>query len=226
MTRVLLVLLLCTVLLTVLCTTVACTDPAPQPAETAECTLRACDYLSASSEADPEPEAGPFPGCCCILADGSLLVQPRHLSRMLFDEHGLATVHVAEFGVAYVTRDGTAAWMHPFDNGADYFVEGLARTVKGSRIGFVDTSLETVIEPVWDFAFPFEDGLAIVCEGCEPAPASEHDEHSEILGGRWGYINRAGEVVVPIIHTRESLPAPQDVPLATSQEAPSDHEIE
>jgi hypothetical protein len=222
MTRVLLVLLVFTVLFTA----VACTDPASQPGETAECTLRDCDYLPAASEADPEPEPGPFPGCCCILADGSLQVQPRHLHSMLYDEQGLATLHVPDIGVAYVTRDGTTAWMYPFDNGADYFVEGLARTVKGSKIGFVDPSLDTVIEPVWDFAFPFEDGLAIVCEGCRPVPTSEHDEHSEVLGGRWGLIDRTGQVVVEVIHTRESLPAPEDLPVAMSREAASDQGID
>jgi hypothetical protein len=48
-----------------------------------------------------------------------------------------------------------------FDNGTDYVVEGLARTVRAGKIGFVNTWLEQVVAPVRDFAFPFEEGVAV-----------------------------------------------------------------
>jgi len=204
-----------TIALLILCTTLACSGSAPVPAsgsaaeaEKAPCTPRECSYLPAPSEAVFEPEPGPHPDCCCTRADGSLQVQPGHLRRMQLDENGLATVFVPGLGVAYVRRDGKSTWVHPFDNGADSFVEGLARTVQGSRIGFVDTSLDIVIEPAWDFAFPFSNGVALVCQGCQAVPVGPGDEHQEVVGGTWGYIDRAGKVVVPVTYARDRLPPP------------------
>ena len=73
---------------------------------------------------------------------------------------------------------------------------------------FVDKELAEVIPPSWDFAFPFESGLAVVCNGCTPRPVGEH---SEMVGGKWGYIDSQGEVVVPIIHSRDELPSRQQL---------------
>jgi pimeloyl-ACP methyl ester carboxylesterase len=179
--------------------------------ETTDCAPRDCAYWPAPTKSEPEPELMPFAGGCCVGADGALMVLPRHLKRIAFDQDGLATIYVPEHGVAYVRRDGNTAWMHRFDNGADYFVEGLARTVLGAKIGFVDKNLATVITPAWDFAFPFEDGLAIVCQGCRSEPIGAHGEHSEVVGGRWGYIDRSGAVVVPVTYEREQLPRPETV---------------
>ncbi len=73
-------------------------------------------------------------------------------------------------------------------------------------LGFVNRDLDEVIPPTWDFAFPFVGGFAVVCEGCRSRPVD--DEHSEMHGGVWGYINRSGEIVVPIEYERDSLPEP------------------
>lgn len=90
-----------------------------------------------------------------------------------------------------------------YDNGADYFREGLARTMKDGKVGFVDESLDLVIAPMWDFAFPFENEYSLVCSGC----TQEHDgEHSSITGGSWGYIDRTGKIIVEPIHSRDALP--------------------
>jgi pimeloyl-ACP methyl ester carboxylesterase len=174
-----------------------------QASETTDCILRDCAYWPAPSRSEPEPELAPFAASCCVGADGTLRLQPQHLSRIAFDQDGLATIYVPEHGVAYARRDGKTAWMHRFDNGADYFVEGLARTVQGAKIGFVDKNLDTVISPAWDFALPFEDGLAMVCVGCRFEPVGEH---SEVVGGRWGYIDRSGAIVFPVSYRRERLP--------------------
>jgi len=94
-----------------------------------------------------------------------------------------------------------------FDNGPDYWVEGLARTVRDGKIGFVNQDLEVVVPRTWDFAFPFEDGLAQVCTGCLIVH-EDGDEHGSVRGGAWGVIDRQGRVVVPVAHDRESLPSP------------------
>ncbi|MDB4990382.1 MAG: hypothetical protein JWN04_5560 [Myxococcaceae bacterium] len=70
----------------------------------------------------------------------------------------------------YMNAAGRAAPVLLFGNGPDYFVEGLARTVRNSKVGFIDTALIERIAPRWDFAFPFEQGVAIVCQGCRAQP--------------------------------------------------------
>jgi hypothetical protein len=92
-----------------------------------------------------------------------------------------------------------------YDNGPDYFQEGLARTFENNRVGFVNETLEPVVGPVWDFAFPFENGVAVVCTGCRRVADGEH---TSIEGGGWGYIDPTGAVVVEPVHSRDSLPSP------------------
>ena len=94
-----------------------------------------------------------------------------------------------------------------YDNGPDYFVEGLARSPRDGKVGFVNEHLELVVPREWDFAFPFDGGAARVCTGCAIRREEGH-EHSEVVGGRWGYVDREGRVVVPVVHARDELPAP------------------
>ena len=51
------------------------------------------------------------------------------------------------------------------------------------------------------------DGVARVCTGCA-IRREEGDEHSEVEGGLWGYVDREGRVVVPAVHALGELPAP------------------
>jgi len=75
------------------------------------------------------------------------------------------------------------------------------------KVGFVNERLELTVPREWDFAFPFEDGFARVCTGCI-LQREEGGEHSEVTGGRWGYVDREGRVVVPVEHARDELPGP------------------
>ena len=103
----------------------------------------------------------------------------------------------------YVVSSGKTAPALRFDNGADYFVEGLARSVRDEKVGFVDEELAEVIPPQWSFAFPFESGVAVVCNGCKSEPVGEH---REVVGGEWGYIDAQGAVVLPVVYRRDELP--------------------
>ncbi len=100
--------------------------------------------------------------------------------------------------------DGKTVAALTYDNGADYFQEGLARTVHGGKIGFVNEALDVVITPSWDFAFPFENGHAVICTGCQQVPEGEHQS---IRGGHWGAIDRHGKVVIEPVYKRDELPA-------------------
>ena len=124
-----------------------------------------------------------------------IVIKPRFIVAMDFSEAGIAAV-VDSTGWAYIDTLGQIV-IRPFvyDNGPDYFSESLARFVEKNKFGFFDESGSVVIEPQWDFAYPFKNGKAAVCNGCR---ISIENEHGQISDGRWGYIDKTGKVIVPI----------------------------
>jgi hypothetical protein len=63
---------------------------------------------------------------------------------------------------------------------ADDFSEGRAAVQKGKgdKKGYIDETGRAVIQPKYDEAWPFSDGVALV-----------------LAGGKWGYINKSGEFI-------------------------------
>jgi hypothetical protein len=141
--------------------------------------------------------------CARRVADRTLSVEPHALDVLASRGRDPAPVTFAGT-LHYLNASGIAVPVLPFDNGPDDFVEGLARTVRDGKIGFIDEALAVVIPPNWDFAFPFEKGCFVVCNGCTSGSPDE-DGHREIFGGLWGTIDARGEVVVPLVHSRQAL---------------------
>ncbi|MCJ7932427.1 MAG: WG repeat-containing protein [Chryseobacterium sp.] len=83
-----------------------------------------------------------------------------------------------------------------YDNGADYFSEGVRRLVKNGKIGFADRNGKIVIEPEHDFVSPFNYGYAAFCDGCDWEKTE--DEHKAMVGGTWGVMNAKGQPVQPL----------------------------
>ncbi|AZA84266.1 hypothetical protein C1637_05325 [Chryseobacterium lactis] len=83
-----------------------------------------------------------------------------------------------------------------YDNGPDYFSEGLRRLVKNGKIGFADRNGKISIEPIHDFVSPFNYGYAAFCDGCDWEKTD--DEHKAIVGGTWGVMNTQGQTVEPL----------------------------
>ncbi|WP_034724993.1 WG repeat-containing protein [Chryseobacterium sp. JM1] len=83
-----------------------------------------------------------------------------------------------------------------YDNGADYFKEGVRRFVKNGKVGFADRNGKLVIEAQHDFVSYFDYGYAVFCDGCEWQKTGEG--HKSIVGGTWGVLNNKGETVKPI----------------------------
>lgn len=142
--------------------------------------------------------------CAHRSANGALVVEPVALGVLV--TRGVDPAPVSIGGTLhYLNASGVAVPVLPFDNGADYFVEGLARTLQGGKVGFINEKLSVVIPPQWDFAFPFENGTAVVCDSCTFRPVG--DGHREVVGGRWGLIDARGQTLIPVIHPREELEA-------------------
>ncbi len=77
------------------------------------------------------------------MGNDNVKIYQNHLNRLLFDGNGLATVF-AGGKVFYVLKDGTSARVQYFDNGPDYFVEGLTRTISKGKYGFMDDKLNII----------------------------------------------------------------------------------
>ena len=124
-----------------------------------------------------------------------IVIDARYPAAMEFSEYGIAAVADSS-GWAYINELGNIL-IRPYiyDNGPDYFNEGLARYVEDGKIGFFDEYGKVVIKAQWDFAYPFEDGKAAICNGCK---ITADNEHSSVTGGEWGYIDKAGKIIVPL----------------------------
>jgi hypothetical protein len=145
-----------------------------------------------------------LPNCASVDKDGTIALEPMTISAVRSRDHDPVAVRIGST-LYYVNSDGRIAPVLKYDNGADYFVEGLARTPRQGKIGFIDRALVERIPPSWDFAFPFDGGVALVCQNCRPHAVGEH---TEMRGGVWGYINREGDEVVRVRFDRAKLPAP------------------
>ncbi|MDP4724891.1 MAG: WG repeat-containing protein [Alphaproteobacteria bacterium] len=114
----------------------------------------------------------------------------------------------------WIDRTGTKIFeSFFFDNGPDYFKNGLSRILKKNKFGFINKEGHVVIEPQYDFASPFDEaGFSNVCTGCWKTypphtkfPIAHNtvdfDACGYIVGGKWGIISVAGKVAVPLVHS-------------------------
>lgn len=134
--------------------------------------------------------------------NGTLWISNENLKRMYFSPHGLAQVFIPEKGWYYVKRDGKSLSVLTLDNGADYFAEGLARSRVNGKIAYFDRNFHLVIPPKYDWGWPFENGKAVVCNGCYETPR-DSDGYSQLFGGQWGFIDRQGTEIVPLTLSRD-----------------------
>ncbi|TGM25883.1 WG repeat-containing protein [Leptospira selangorensis] len=128
---------------------------------------------------------------------GKVVIQPQYEQAMEFTKSGVAFVVSKNKWVCIDAKNHVLLESFLYDNGPDYLSERLARFVKNGKMGFHDERCQKIIEADYDFVYPFENGYAIVCNGCELKPEGEH---KRILGGLYGVINRKGKVVVPILY--------------------------
>jgi len=125
---------------------------------------------------------------------GKVVIPPRFRFAYEFSPEGVAPV-VEDKRFAFIdTKGHVIAEAYGYDNGPDYFVEGRARIVRGGKVGYIDRAGKIAIEPRWEYAAPFCEGRAAVCQGCRPRI---RNGFKELGGGKWGYIDHDGNVVVP-----------------------------
>lgn len=148
-----------------------------------------------SSLAAAQPQSFEEDGLWGYRIGSHIVIETQFRMALDFLDSGIGAV-VDDSGWVYIDTSGTRVIRpHVVDNGPDPFVEGLARFIRHGKMGFFDTSVDVVIEAEFDYAEPFSEGLAAVCQGCIRV---FEGEHAAVEGGRWGYIDRSGCVVVPL----------------------------
>ncbi len=80
-----------------------------------------------------------------------------------------------------------------FDNGPDYFNEGLTRVLRNGKMGFANKYGQVVIPCIYDFAKPFVGGKAEVTFDAKEVVGL--DEHKIIESEEWFVIDKKGERV-------------------------------
>lgn len=112
---------------------------------------------------------------------GRVVIEPKYVVAQEFLSGGIAAV-ADEKEWSYIDAKGNVV-IKPFlfDNGPDYFREGLARFKSADQFGFFDQTGRKVIEAQFDFAAPFSEGLAAVCKA-----------------GKWGFIDKKGRIIIPL----------------------------
>ncbi|KAB7770188.1 hypothetical protein CKY51_04730 [Xanthomonas maliensis] len=128
-----------------------------------------------------------LPGCE-VGRDGRLHLTADTLRQLRFDRDGLAIVAAGD-RYHYVRRDGRTVPTLTVDNGPDPFAEGLVRVPRPTGVAFYDRQLHEAIPAVHTFAWPFADGVAQVCDGCQAA-APDRNGYTAMQGGRWYFIDR------------------------------------
>ena len=86
-----------------------------------------------------------------------------------------------------------------YDTGPDYVEEGVFRIVNDStqKMGFANMDGQIVIQPTFDFVYPFSDGLAVFNRG---GRVEHFDEYYDmVVGGKCGYIDHQGNIIFPAI---------------------------
>lgn len=89
-----------------------------------------------------------------------------------------------------------------YDNGCDYYQEGLVRVFDNGKTAFADEQLNIVLRPHTDIATTFWAGHAVVCNG--PFNPEEIGASTREDAGHCGLINHQGELVLPLEYSLES----------------------
>ncbi len=79
-----------------------------------------------------------------------------------------------------------------FDNGPDYFQEGLVRAKRNEKMGFANRYGQIVVPCSYAFAWPFEEGKAKVAL---KATAIKDGEYTRMESEEWFYIDKQGNRV-------------------------------
>lgn len=110
-----------------------------------------------------------------------------------------AIVYHTDYGLVGIDKNEKVLFnLFNYDNGY-YEKEGFLRIVEDGKMGFANQKGQIVIAPKFDAAYSFSDSLAAVCQGCTE---EKMDEYTMWVGGKWGFIDTEGKMVIPAQYDR------------------------
>lgn len=121
------------------------------------------------------------------------IINNSHMDNIVFDENRLSCIYVASM-VFYMDKNGKTRQTVLFDNGCDYFQDGIARGYENEKMVYIDKNLNVVLRPDFEWLSPFDYGHAKVCNG--PFEIIKEGEHSLMTKGQCGLIDQKGNLVV------------------------------
>ncbi len=167
--------------------------PQPQPEPTASTRECSCaTHLDAS-----------VPHAACLRRTANTYqMRPDVLASLELPTQTKLFEATSDCGIFWVRADGRAIPTHPFDNGADYFCDGLTRYELDGKYGYVNRNLEVVVPPSYDFAYPFQGQHGAVCQQCSFTPDGEH---TSVSCACCGAVDTSGRLVVALGPSAEQI---------------------
>ncbi len=161
-------------------------QPAPQSPPAASNTASS-DYLLLAED----PASGAYG---YYNEKGELVVPFGKYAMCLTDTFRTHAVVLKEKEFVVIDRQETVLYqVFKYDNGPDFSVDGLFRIVQNGKIGYADAATyQVVIQPQFDCAFPFEDGVARVSNNCK---TEKEGEHSIWISDDWKAIDKQGNFI-------------------------------
>ncbi len=132
-----------------------------------------------------------------LIKNSKITINKNVLDEIRWKKNGLAEIFIPKLGHCYVKKDGSAILMKTSDNGADHFVEGLARysDLKNKTMGFINEKGDIEIQAQFEWAFPFNKNHALVAK---EVTFIKDGEYSTVSAKKWGCIDKKGKLVIPI----------------------------
>ena len=146
-------------------------------------------------------DLAPHPACLRRDAD-AYQMQPAVLRSLKLPHARSPFGAYSTCGMFWVRSDGRARQTLNYDNGADYFCNGLTRYYRAAKYGYMNAELEVVVPPDYDFAAPFRSGHGIVCQACTFSPSGEH---TAVSCARCGAVNVKGQLVLALTFSMAQL---------------------
>lgn len=132
--------------------------------------------------------------CGFIKQDGKVVVRPIYLNAHEFSE-GLAAVQDTNNRWGFINPAGKRVFVLPASmKQVGDFHEGLCwfRDSESKKVGYIDRTGKVAINPQWDYARDFNDGLAAVGYGWNMGERMYRPDRMI------GYIDHTGNVVIPV----------------------------